>query len=139
MYQFLLYIDASLNAPVASKLLSSYPNIVATSVSNLNGVIKLLQGLKPYNASRPDKMPTHLIRECAKESAPLLLLLYHTSLKQSIVPTECKHGHPSLRKVTAHHIKVPLTSAESVEWIVYIETMNHLNLHDILPNAQHGL
>ena len=58
----------------------------------LNGVIKLLHNLKPYKASRPDIIPTCLLKECAKEIAPSLVLLFQVSLKQSIVPTEWKHA-----------------------------------------------
>ena len=58
------------------------------SYSKWLGVIKLLPNLKPYKASEPYKIPTRLLKECAKEIAPSLVLLYQASLKQSIVPTE---------------------------------------------------
>ena len=44
----------------------SYPDISAIVVA-LNGVIKLLQDLKPYKANGPDKIPTRSLKECAKE------------------------------------------------------------------------
>ena len=70
---------------------SLFPDIPAISVT-LNGVIKLLQNLKPYKASGPDKISTRLLKECAKEIAPSLVLLFQASFKQSIVPTEWKHA-----------------------------------------------
>ena len=56
-------VDDSLNTPMSST--SLFPDIPAISVT-LNGVIKLLQNLKPYKASGPDKIPTRLLKECAK-------------------------------------------------------------------------
>ena len=44
---------------------SLFPDIPAISVT-LNGVIKLLQNLKPYKASGPDKIPTRLLKECKR-------------------------------------------------------------------------
>ena len=83
--------------------ISLFPDIPAISVT-LNGVIKLLQNIKPYKASEPDKIPTRLLKECAKKIAPSLVLLFQASLKQSIVPTEWKHTFvtPILKKVTTH-------------------------------------
>ena len=82
---------------------SLFPDIPAILVT-LNGVIKLLQNLKPYKGSGPDKIPTRLLKECAKEIAPSLVLLFQASLKQSIVPTEWKHAFvtPNFKKVTTH-------------------------------------
>ena len=124
---------------------SLFPDIPAISVT-LNGVIKLLQNLKPYKASGPDKIPTRLLKECAKEIAPSLVLLFQASLKQSIVPTEWKHAFvtPIFKKgdrsLASNYRPVSLTSVcgKLLEHIVYSEVMNHLNLLDILSNAQHG-
>ena len=137
-------VDNSLNTPMSST--SLFPDIPAISVT-LNGVIKLLQNLKPYKASGPDKIPTRLLKEGAKEIAPSLVLLFQASLKQSIGPTEWKHAFvpPIFKKVTAHWHQItdqyPLHQSVGNCWnmrIVYSEVMNHLNLHDILSNAQHG-
>ena len=55
---------------------SLFPAISVT----LNDVVKLL---KPYKASGPDKIPTCLLRECAKEIAPSLVLATVSSLNFS--------------------------------------------------------
>ena len=138
-------VDDSPNTPMSST--SLFPDIPAISVT-LKGVIKLLQNLKPYKASGPDKIPTCLLKECAKEIAPSLILLFQASLKQSIVPTEWKHAFvtPIFKKgdhsLASNYRPVSLTSVcgKLLEHIVYSEVMNHLNLHDILSqsNAQHG-
>ena len=136
-------VDDSLSTAMSPT--SLFPDIPAISVT-LNGVIKLLQNLKPYKASGPDKIPTRLLKECAKEIAPSLVLLFQASLKQSIVPTEWKHAFmtPIFKKgdrsLASNYRPVSLTSVCGIllEHIVYSEVMNHLNLHDILSNAQHG-
>ena len=106
----------------------------------------MLQNLKLYKASGPDKIPTHLLKECTKEIVPSLVLLFRASLKQSIVPTEWKHAFvtPMFKKgdhsLASNYRSVSLTSVcgKLLEHIVHSEVMNHLNLHDILSNAQHG-
>ena len=75
-----------------------------------------------------------------------MVLLFQASLKQSIVPTEWKHAFvtPIFKKgdrsLASNYRPVSLTSVcgKLLEHIVYSEVMNHLNLHDILSNAQHG-
>ena len=123
-------VNDSLNTPMSST--SLFPDIPAISVT-LNGVIKLLQNLKPYKASGPDKIPTRLLKECAKEIAPSLVLLFQASLKQSIVPTEWKHAFvtPIFKKgdrsLASNYKPVSLTSVcgKLLEHIVYSEVMNH--------------
>ena len=123
----------------------SYPDISAIIIT-LNGVINLLQDLKPYKANGPDKIPTRLLKECVKEIAPSLVLLYQASLKQSIVPTEWKHAlvTPIFKKgdrsLASNYRPISLTSVcgKLLEHIIFSKIMDHLNLHNILSDAQHG-
>ena len=137
-------VDDSVHIPMSP---GSYPDISAIEVT-LKGVIKLLQDLKPYKANGPDKIPTRLLKECAKEIAPSLVLLYQASLKQSIVPTEWKHALVTpiviFKKgdwsLASNYRPIPLTSVcgKLLEHIIFSKIMDHLNLYNILSDAQHG-
>ena len=45
-------------------------------------------GIKEHKAYGPDKIPNCLLKECATEIAPSLVLLFQASIKQSKVPSE---------------------------------------------------
>jgi len=70
---------------------SPYPTISDISVT-LNGVVNLLKNIKEHKVFGPDKIPNRLLKECATEIAPSLVLLFQASIKQSKVPSEWKHA-----------------------------------------------
>ena len=70
---------------------SPYPIISDISITH-NGVVNLLKNIKVHKAHGPDKIPNRLLKECATEIAPSLVLLFQASIKQSKVPSEWKHA-----------------------------------------------
>lgn len=66
---------------------SPYPtmgNIVVKSQE----VYKLFRGLKPHKATGPDTIPSFILKSAALELAPILILLYQTSLDSGEVPPD---------------------------------------------------
>ena len=62
---------------------SNYPDMPEIEIT-LDGVVSLLQKLKPFKSCDPDQILNRILKEVAKEIAPALLLLYQSSLnKQS--------------------------------------------------------
>ena len=52
------------------------------------GVRKLLEAVKPHKATGPDAIPARLLKDYAAEIAPVLTLIYQSSLDQGTVPVE---------------------------------------------------
>ena len=124
---------------------SPYPAISDISVT-FNGVVNLLKNIKEHKAHGPDKIPNRLLKECATEIAPSLVLLFQASIKQSKVPSEWKHALVSPifkngdKSLPSNYRPVSLVCVccKILEHIIYSEVMKHLNSHNILSNAQHG-
>ena len=55
---------------------------------HVNGVAKLLRGIKAHKATGPDAIPARLLKEAADQLAPLLTSIYRASLQQATVPDE---------------------------------------------------
>ena len=115
--------------------------------------MNLLKNIKEHEAhgpdkipNHPDKIPNHLLKECAVEIAPSLVLLFQTSIKQSKVPFEWKHAliSPIFKKgdkslpFNYRPVSLVCVCCKILEHIIYSEIMKHLNLNNILSDAQHG-
>ena len=71
---------------------SDYPDMSKIEIT-LDGVVSLLQKLKPFKACGPDQIPNRILKEVTKEIAPALLLLYQSFLKQTKLPDQWKHAY----------------------------------------------
>ena len=70
---------------------------------------RILNLIRPV--AKPDEIPTHIIRECAKETvSSLSVLLYLNQSTASILNGSMHFQHPSFKRVTAHCLPVSLTS-----------------------------
>jgi hypothetical protein len=66
--------------------ISDMSNITVTE----KGVLKLLLGLYPQKAAGRDKVPTRLLKLCAKELAPGMTRIYQLSLDSGTLPADLK-------------------------------------------------
>ena len=48
--------------------------------NHVNGVAKLLRGIKAHKATGPDEIPARLLKEAADQLAPILTTIYRASL-----------------------------------------------------------
>ena len=55
-------------------------------------VANLLHQLKPHKAIGPDGIPVYFLKEMSHEIAPILSLMFQSSLHQGILPT-IQHPH----------------------------------------------
>ena len=66
------------------------PKVFLFSIEiTLNGVVSLLQKLKPFKACGPDQIPNCILKEVAREIAPALSLLYQSSFRQAFLICIC--------------------------------------------------
>ena len=118
------------------------PNFVITT----GGVEKLLRNLDPAKAPGPDEISPIVLRELAKEIAPILTIIYRRSLETELVPDDWKMAHvtPIYKKGEhydpANYRPVSLTSVpcKIMEHILVSQIMSHLENNNILVTNQHG-
>ena len=124
---------------------SPHPTVQHIQVTE-NGVAKLLAGLNPHKASGPDQIPGRLLKELARELAPIYALLFQASLDQGTVPDSWKTANvvPIYKKgdknKAENYRPVSLTSitCKTLEHIISSSIMSHLDKYSILTDAQHG-
>ena len=112
----------------------------------VEGVYKILTNLQIHKATGPDNIPCRILKETAKEIAPMLQLFFQASLDQGQLPKEWKTANvvPIFKKgeksKAENYRPVSLTSVtcKMLEHIVCSSIMRHLDMHKILHDAQHG-
>ena len=119
---------------------------ISTIKINTDGVIKLLQKLKPNKAAGPDKMKPLVMRETAENIAPGLAAIFRKFLETGVVPEDWRTAHvtPIYKKgqryIPANYKPVSLTciSSKLMEHIVASSIMGHADANEILYPLQHG-
>ena len=113
---------------------------------NVDGVFNLLNKIEPNKAAGPDGIPPRLSKETAYQMAPLLTLIFQTSLDQGQLPQDWKSANitPIYKKGNrtepANYRPISLTSTCSkiLEHIIHSFISTHLSNYNILSTNQHG-
>ena len=94
---------------------SPYPDIQPISITYTD-VSQLLTTLDVHKAPGPDKIPSHLFQLASQEIAPVLTLIFNSSLHQGELPMDWKHANivPVFKKgdktLTSNYRPISLTS-----------------------------
>ena len=86
---------------------------------HVNGVTKLLRGIKAHKTTGPDAIRARLLKEAADQLAPILTTIYRASLQQATFPEEWKKANvvPTFKKgdhsAASNYRPVSLTSIAS--------------------------
>ena len=112
----------------------------------VEGVLKLLQNIKPHKATGPDSIPARLLKELSHQLAPALTRIYRDTLEAGEVPDDWKMAHivPIFKKgdksKASNYRPVSLTAicSKLMEHILHSNIITHLERHSILTEAQHG-
>ena len=134
------------------KIYLTYPTLMLALpvIGNLDtnhiGVEKLLSQLKPHKASGPDGLPARLLKECSVQLAPVLALLFQSTINQGSIPSNWKSAFvtPIFKKGNRHEARnyrpISLTSivCKTLEHIIFSQIINHLEANQILSDKQHG-
>ena len=124
---------------------TDYPVLDTVHIS-VEGVKKLLSNLQPGKAPGPDNLSPRVLKELADEIAPILTIIYQSSIDTSKVPSDWKEANvtPIFKKgeqyEPANYRPVSLTSVccKVLEHILTSTIMDHLEHHHILCPQQHG-
>ena len=113
---------------------------------SLTGVTKLLSSLKPHKAAGPDGLKPLVLRELAKEIAPILQLIFQRSLDTGEVPRDWRDANvtPIFKKgsrfLASNYRPVSLTCicSKILEHVIVSNMKRHLETSGILVDRQHG-
>ena len=111
-----------------------------------NGLMKLLQNLKPGKAAGPDKLKPLLLRELREEIAPIIQIIFDRSLKTGKLPADWMKANvmPVFKKgdkyLAANYRPISLTCilCKVLEHILVSNIVKHLDGQGILYDLQHG-
>ena len=124
---------------------SKYPNMPDLKIS-VNGIIKLLQGLKPDKAPGPDQIRPLLLQKLCLENAPILQVIFSKSLEEGSLPSDWLKANvsPIFKKgeksSPANYRPISLTCilCKIFEHIVASNVVKHFDENQILYDLQHG-
>ena len=130
---------------LSDDLNSKYPNMPDLKIS-VNGIIKLLQGLKPDKAPGPDQIRPLLLQKLCLEIAPILQVIFSKSLEEGSLPSEWLKANvsPIFKKGEksnpANYRPISLTCilCKIFEHIVASNVVKHFDENQILYDLQHG-
>ena len=122
-----------------------YPNMANIEFTT-QGIVKLLQKLKPAKFAGPDNIPTRILKEYAFHIAPVLQVIYTQSYQTGILPNEWLTANivPVYKKGDksnpANYRPISLTSVccKTMERIICHTILHHLNTYNIINPIQHG-
>ena len=113
-------------------------------VVSKDGVTKLLKGLNPSKALRPDELHPRVLKELATELGPVFAHLFQQSTDAGEIPREwslaniCPLFKKSDRSLACNYRPVSLTcvSCKLLEHIVCSNIMAHLDEYNLLSDRQ---
>ena len=130
---------------IPDSLQDSATNMPEINISE-NGLMKLLQNLKPGKAAGPDKLKPLLLRELREEIAPIIQIIFDRSLKTGKLPADWMKANvmPVFKKgdksLAANYRPISLTCilCKVLEHILASNIVKHLDGQGILYDLQHG-
>ena len=136
----------AVEAPQEDLLQASQHPTAANIEITTAGIEKLLIKLKPHKAAGPDDISARLLKEMAKEIAPILQILFQQSYNTGTIPTDWSNANvvPIYKKGHAHDpanyrpISLTCICCKVMEHIVTSNIMRHARNNNILYPLQHG-
>jgi len=124
---------------------ASYPSM-SDIVIDPHGVEKLLTNVKSSKASGPNVIPCRVLKETAREIAPILADIFNCSLSTGILPRDWKSAKVALvfKKENTNlaencwPISLTCVCCKILEHIVCHSIRDHLDNNAILSAFQHG-
>ena len=113
---------------------------------SVNGIMKLLQGLKPDKASGLNRIKPLLLQKLCCKIAPILRVIFSKSLQEGSIPSDWLKANvlPVFKKgdktCPASYRLISLTCIlRKLEHVVTSNVVKHLDQKTILYDLQHGL
>ena len=140
-----VFVQESQSGPVPSLSGTPFANIRDLHITT-KGVEKLLENLNVHKASGPDQIPNTILKNTAKQIAPVLQALFTQSLQQGTLPKDWTSANvsPVFKKGDRHAasnyrpISLTCVCCKVLEHIIVKHILDHLEKHNILVDNQHG-
>ena len=131
------------DSPLPDLGISSSPD-APNIQEGMNGVMKLLQGLKPHKATLPDEISSRFLKEITSPITPALTLIYQASLEQGQIPYDRKTANvaPIFKKGNkskpSNYRQVSLTSTccKVIEHTLHSHITKIFQQHHMLSDFQ---
>jgi len=102
--------------------------------------------LKPHKAPGPDNISPRVLKELRDVIAPILQIIFQQSINTGQVPSDWREANIAAvfkkgeRYIASNYRPISLTaiSCKILEHIIASQIMEHLELHQILYELQHG-
>ena len=109
-------------------------------------LVTLEFGSEVHQAPEPDKIPSYLLQFSSQEIAPVLTLIFNSSLCQGELSLDWKHANivPVFEKgdktLASNYRPISLTSisCKIMECLIHTHLFSHLKSVNILCDQQHG-
>ena len=110
-------------------------------------VMKILEHLKPNKSAGPDNLHPKILKECAKEIAVPLTVIYLRSLETGILPSIWKTARVTAiykkkgdKKKTINYRPISLTcvTCKVMETLIRDSIIHHMTQNNLLTNQQYG-
>ena len=146
-------LSAQFSSVFTHEELGDLPNLLPSqylSVGDIwftqNGIIKLLENIRPDKAAGPDELPARVLKELAAELSGILAFLCQHSFEQGKVPKDWSKAQVSAtykkgsKSEPGNYRPVSLTCilCKIMEHIVFSHVATHVDNNDILTFKQHG-
>ena len=110
------------------------------------GIEKLLKNLDPTKACGPDGLSPRVLKELASEIAPILTIIFTSSLRTGIVPQDWRTAlvTPVYKKgehydpINYRPVSLTCIPCKIMEHVIVSNIMKHLDEQDMLCDGQHG-
>ena len=126
-------------------MVGTYPAMQDFIVTE-EGVRNRLMSLNPHKAPGPDSIRPLVLKECAREVAPIFTTIFNSSLETGRVPDDWKLAHvaPVFKKGEKYKaenyrpVSLTCVACKVMEHIITSQVMRHANNLNILHPMQHG-
>ena len=131
--------------PIPQIAPSTYPNTPLLEIG-IDGVIKQLENLNQNKATGPDELPARVLKETAKQIAPIITQIFQQSYNTGKLPNDWLQAlvtpihKKSHKSDPANYRPISLTCilCKVMEHIILSNMWKHLHKHNIILHFQHG-
>ena len=143
--QFCSVFTKENNSTPANILGNPFPEAEPLNIEQ-NGIEKLLKNLNSSKATGPDNIPTQVLKNCAKQIAPTLTIIFRHSVQTGNLPSDWLSANIAAvfkkgdKNKAENYRPVSLTSVtcKLLEHVISRHLRNHFDKYNILTDRNHG-
>ena len=143
--QFCSVFTKERDSPPANIHGTPFPTVEPLKIE-VNGIEKLLKNLNSSKATGPDNIPSQVLKNCAKNIAPILTIIFRHSVQTGILPQDWLSANIAAvfkkgdKNKAENYRPVSLTSVtcKLLEHVISRHLRDHFDKFNILTDRNHG-